>query len=319
MFLLAECYSPVTDNTVNVIRSIADGGVQFTDTCDDLQISQLKTAFKNVEAYIKAAHLIQYHDRALFTYFFKEEEWPIVDQTLRNLYKRLKHIGPQITVRCRLATSQHFEQCIALARLAFTAYFLYRDNSNTDRPPTRQNATVGLCPSFWTYPDLPDPCDERVLQLVDIRAGNSKALILLHEMIHAPRMTGPSVWHVGDLVVSPQQCHGLTKVVNRANVKPTLNANNFALLAQWAWIMNEQKTKCPQNFPLWGVLDRPEVDPDRELRKLLGDFDADIAGGQDDSIACNTTLDQCVPIPDMVSGGGGTAVGLVNETTSGGP
>ena len=316
MFLLAECHSPETDDAVKVTRSVAHEGVQFAGSCDDLQVTQLKTALKNVKGYVKAAHSIQYHDRALFNYFFKQEEWPIVDQTLRNLRERLNHVGPQVSLRCRLATSQHFEQCVAFGRLAFTAYYVYQNNSNTDKPPTRENVTVGLCPDFWEYPALPDPCDERTLQLVERRPGNNKALILLHEMVHAPHMTGLSVWHVGDLVDSPQQCHRLTKVMGRANVKPTLNANNFALYAQWAWIWSKQKSKCPQNFPLWGVLDRPEVDPERELRKLLSDIDADVAGGQDNSIACSTTLDQCVPNPDMVNG---TAIGLANETRSEAP
>ena len=250
-----------------------------------------------MKAYISAAHsALLYHHHPLFNYFFLESDYPVVKQTLTNLHDRLNGLGPPITIKCA-KPGEVPSQCFFLNRIAFAVYHGYQGTGiGPDGNALSEEAVVGLCPVFWSYPILPDPCDRRALQLEDRKPGNSQALILLHEMLHAPRITGSDVWAIHDLKIDPVECHELAQLGQTgamANVSATANVNNFALFAQWAWMQAEQRKRCPDKWPLFRILEDTTVADADELRRLLEATQDGGYDGKEDASACEASFDEC--------------------------
>ena len=206
---------------------------------------------------------------ALFNWFFFAHERPMVNKLLRNIYDRLNAIGPTVTFKCP-NTIEDFQTCAQNDFVAFIAIYAQAAH--------RRTATITACPLFLGKPSLPDPCDKAFLLQNDESEGKAHATTLLHEMLHLPYIAGEDVWYLADNDFATSVLSHLIRAYpeeyDTDGVKPSTNLHSYMHFVQWAWMRQEQKTKCPSVYPLWNEV-KPAVGDEpvdhNELRHLLQD------------------------------------------------
>lgn len=259
-------------------------GIQIdTTSCSDEQQTTIKQAVYSArEIGFAALEAATSADLSLFKIFFNITDRATVEIALGNVMKILGHRSSfPVVISCK----DFLGHCTNDFAFAYLMASEAEDHSNSLAP-------LIVCPHFFSeLPELPDPCNELSLRQRTAGTGLSRASTILHELMHITYVAGPSNREMQDFAYGSYGAIALkTKIdplgqllpVNRDG-NPVMNADSYGVMGSWAWMREIQKHRCPDEYPLWGEVERLTTENaaaaaanhgnDTSLRKLLFDED----------------------------------------------
>ncbi|KAI9894148.1 MAG: hypothetical protein M1814_004002 [Vezdaea aestivalis] len=257
---LAQCQTTTFVPNSPSSRSFPSG-IAIHNSCDSRNKGAIQTALVNLKEYVTAALGIAHSEDPLYQFFFRRED--LFDVTT------------------------FFENASDLASGKGLCDDLFRSSRTTQIPG--QTQIIVICPKFYEAPVLSKPCNKKSLESGHWGIGANQAVILLHNLIPIPYITGSEnstvIENQGNFVL-------FARVINtgedpelqsdadkRERFQPRNNAYSYQFLASWAWPLERQRRQCRRAYPLWRILENPTLE---KIRNTLPEmhFDSDRSSGE---------------------------------------
>lgn len=262
-----------------------DGVLIDNGSCSSEQVVAIRQAFQVALEQVKAglATVSSREQKSLFEFFFRPSDRTAVTKVYQALQQYYTGGGTPVAYICKDVTN-------SCTTRNSRAYFIHDYPVETLKGVPPPLSRIILCPRFFARPVSPDPCKSTSLELYtpaqDSRPGDQsydtyQSTMALHELLHVPYIGGPRLPFLQDLANRLVDIHSLLDLQAAGyqvppdqvkNAVPLNNVDSYTTLAAWAWMLNQQKAKCPKSYPLFNAV---KIEDRVELRRLLGENEDD--------------------------------------------
>ena len=226
-----------------------------TSSCSEIQQRSLKESLHSAREIAYAAlEVTLLAEPTLFSLFFNITDRSTVELALGQVIKILSHRATfPVVITCK----DIIGYCKTRDAFAYLIASDFDDHQDSLAP-------MVVCERFFTdLPDLPDPCNQASLAHRTAHTGFSRASTIVHELVHITHIAGPQIRETKDFAYGAYAARALESKddpmmrmsTERLAGTGKENADSYAVLAAWAWMREIQGHRCPEDFPLWGVVE----------------------------------------------------------------